>query len=227
MVIVGLTGSIGMGKTTAADMFRDLGVAVYDSDAAVHGLLAKGGAAVGDVDAAFPGAVRDGAVDRAVLRERVFGDSAALRRLEAIVHPRVRQVQRRYLRRAAARGERLVVLDIPLLFEVGLAAQCDAVVVVTAPAFLQRARVLARPGMTPGTLAGILANQLPDGEKRRRADFVVGTGLGRAFTLRRLGWIVRVMSRRRGRFWPPRAHLPQPGRYARKRPRHRNHRSRS
>lgn len=227
MVIVGLTGSIGMGKTTAADMFRDLGVAVYDSDAAVHGLLAKGGAAVGDVDAAFPGAVRDGAVDRAVLRERVFGDSAALRRLEAIVHPRVRQVQRRYLRRAAARGERLVVLDIPLLFEVGLAAQCDAVVVVTAPAFLQRARVLARPGMTPGTLAGILANQLPDGEKRRRADFVVGTGLGRAFTLRRLGWIVRVMSRRRGRFWPPRAHLPQPGRYARNRPRHRNHRSRS
>ena len=227
MVIVGLTGSIGMGKTTAADMFRGLGVAVYDSDAAVHGLLAKGGAAVADVGVAFPGAVRDGAVDRAVLRERVFGDPAALRRLEAIVHPRVRQVQRRYLRRAAARGERLVVLDIPLLFEVGLAAQCDAVVVVTAPAFLQRARVLARPGMTPGTLAGILANQLPDGEKRRRADFVVGTGLGRAFTLRRLGWIVRVMSRRRGRFWPPRAHLPQPGRYARNRPRHRNHRSRS
>ena len=226
MVIVGLTGSIGMGKTTAADMFRDLGVAVYDSDAAVHGLLAKDGAAVADVEVAFPGAVRDGAADRAVLRERVFGDSAALRRLEAIIHPKVRQVQRKYLRRAAARGERLVVLDIPLLFEVGLAAQCDAVVVVTAPAFLQRARVLARPGMTPETLAGILANQLPDREKRQRAGFVVETGLGRAFTLRRLEWIVRVMSRRRGRYWPPRAHLPQPGRYARNRPRHRNHRSR-
>ena len=226
MVIVGLTGSIGMGKTTAADMFRGMGVAVYDSDVAVHGLLARGGAAVADVEAAFPGTVRDGAVDRAVLRERVFGDAAALRRLEAIVHPRVRQVQRRYLRRAAARGERLVVLDVPLLFEVGLAAQCDAVVVVSAPAFLQRARVLARPGMTPETLAGILANQLPDREKRRRAGFVVETGLGRAFTLRRLEWIVRVMSRRRGRFWPPRAHLPQPGRHARNRPRHRNHRSR-
>ena len=227
MVVIGLTGSIGMGKTTAARMFRNLGVAVYDSDAAVHGLLAKGGAAVAAVGAAFPGVVRDGAVDRALLRERVFGDSAALRRLEAIVHPRVRRVQRRFLGRAAARGERLVVLDIPLLFEVGLAARCDAVVVVTAPAFLQRARVLARPGITAETLAGILANQLPDGEKRRRAGFVVQTGLGRAYTLRRLRWIVRVMSRRSGRYWPPRAHIPQPGRYARNRPRYRNHRSRS
>ena len=226
MVIVGLTGSIGMGKTTTAAMFRGLGVAVYDSDAAVHGLLAKGGAAVADVAAAFPGAVRDGAVDRAVLRKLVFADSDALRRLEAIVHPRVRRVQLGFLRRAAARGERLVVLDIPLLFEVGLADRCDAVVVVTAPAFLQRARVLARSGMTPGTLAGILANQLPDSQKRRRADFVVQTGLGRAFTLRRLEWIVRVISRRRGRYWPPRAHLPQPGRHARNRPRYRNHRSR-
>ena len=226
MVIVGLTGSIGMGKTTTAGMFRGLGVAVYDSDAAVHGLLARGGGAVAAVEAAFPGAVRDGAVDRAVLRERVFADGEALRRLEAIVHPRVRRVQRAFLRRAAARGERLVVLDIPLLFEVGMAWQCDAVVVVTAPSFLQRARVLARPGMTEETLAGILANQLPDREKRRRADFVVQTGLGRGFALRRLEWIVRVMSRRRGRFWPPRAHLPQPGRYARNRPRHRNDRSR-
>ena len=226
MVIVGLTGSIGMGKTTTAGMFRDLGVAVYDSDAAVHGLLAKGGGAVAAVAAAFPGAVRDGAVYRAVLRERVFADSDALRKLEAIVHPRVRRVQRDFLRRAAARGERLVVLDIPLLFEVGLAWQCDAVVVVTAPPFLQRARVLARPGMTGEILAGILANQLPDREKRRRAEFVVQTGLGRGFTLRRLERIVRVLSRRRGRFWPPRPHLPQPGRYARNRPRHRNDRPR-
>ena len=226
MVIVGLTGSIGMGKTTAAGMFRRLGVTVYDSDSAVHGLLGKGGGAVAAVGKAFPGAVRDGAVDRARLRERVFGDSAALRRLEAIVHPRVRRVQRAFLRRAAARGDRIVVLDIPLLFEVGLAAQCDAVVVVSAPAFLQRARVLARPGMTGETLAGILANQLPDGEKRRRASFVVQTGLGRGHTLRRLGWIVRVMSGRRGRYWPPRPHIPQPGRYARNRPRYRNHRAR-
>ena len=223
MVIIGLTGSIGMGKTTAAGMFRHLGLPVYDSDAAVHSLLASGGGAVDAVGEAFPGVVRDGAVDRALLRERVFGNKVELRRLEAIVHPLVRRVQRAFLRRAAARGERLVVLDIPLLFEVGLAAQCDAVVVVTAPAYLQRARVLSRPGMTAETLAGILANQLPDGEKRRRAGFVVPTSLGRAHTLRRLRWIVRVMSGRRGRFWPPRAHIPQPERYARNRPRYRNH----
>ncbi len=227
MVIVGLTGSIGMGKTTAAGMLRRLGVSVYDSDAAVHELLAKGGGAVADIGAAFPGAVRDGAVDRAILRDRVFADNAALRRLEAIVHPRVRQVQRGFLRRAAARGDALVVLDIPLLFEVGLAAQCDAVVVVTAPAFLQRARVLSRPGMTPETLSGILANQLPDHEKRRRAGFVVQTSLGRAHTLRRLRWIVRVLSGRRGRFWPPPPHIPKPGSYARNRPGYRNHGARS
>ena len=226
MVIVGLTGSIGMGKTTAAGMFRQLGVTVYDSDSAVHRLLGKGGGAVADVGKAFPGVVRDGAVDRAMLRERVFGDRIALRRLEAIIHPRVRRVQRAFLRRAAARGERIVVLDIPLLFEVGLAAQCDAVIVVTAPAFLQRARVLARPGMTRDTLAGILANQLPDCEKRRRAGFVVRTSLGRGHTLRRLEWIVRVMSGCRGRYWPPPAHIPQPGSYARNRPRYRNHRAR-
>ncbi len=227
MMIVGLTGSIGMGKTTAAGMFRRLGVAVYDSDAAVHGLLARGGAAVADVEAAFPGVVADGAVDRAALRRRVFSDAAALRRLEAIVHPRVRRVQQTFLRRAAARGERLVVLDIPLLFEVGMADRCDAVVVVTAPAFLQRSRVLARPGMTAETLAGILANQLSDGGKRRRASFVVQTGLGRARTLRRLKSIVRLLSRRRGRFWPPRRHIPKPGRHARNRPRYRDHGPRS
>lgn len=227
MVIIGLTGSIGMGKTTAAGMFRHLGVTVYDSDAAVHRLLARGGGAVADIGKAFPGAVREGAVDRAMLRELVFGDSAALRRLEAIVHPRVRRVQRAFLRGAAARGEQVVVLDIPLLFEVGLAAQCDAVIVVTAPAFLQRARVLSRPGMTAETLSGILANQLPDHEKRRRAGFVVQTGLGRAHTLRRLKWIVRVMSGCRGRYWPPSAHISQPGRYARNRPRYRDHGTRS
>ena len=226
MVIIGLTGSIGMGKTTAAGMFRRLGVTVYDSDSAVHRLLGKGGAAVAEIGAAFPGVVADGAVDRAKLRERVFGDRAALRRLEAIVHPRVRRVQWAFLRRAAARGARIVVLDIPLLFEVGMAARCDAVVVVTAPAFLQRARVLSRPGMTPETLSAILANQLPDGEKRRRAGFVVPTSLGRAHTLRRLEWIVRVMSGRRGRNWPPPPRIPQPGRHARNRPRYRNHRAR-
>ena len=224
-MIIGLTGSIGMGKTTAATMLRGMGLPIYDSDKAVHALLARGGAAVPFVAEAFPGVVKDGAVDRAALRERVFGNTEALRRLEAIIHPMVRRVQGRFLRAAAARGEPLVVLDIPLLFEVGLFAICDAVVVVTAPAFLQRARVLARPGMTAETLDGILAHQIPDARKRRRADFVIPTSLGRAETLRHLEAVVKVLRGQRGRHWPPVAHIPKQGRYARNRPRYRNHRA--
>ncbi len=226
MVIIGLTGSIGMGKTTAAAMLRGMGLPVYDSDRAVHGLLERGGAATPPVARAFPGVVKNGAVDRVALRGRVFGDTEALRRLEAIIHPMVRRVQGRFLRAAAGRGEKLVVLDIPLLFEVGLNVICDAVIVITAPAFLQRARVLARPGMTAQTLAGIIAHQISDAEKRRRADFVISSGLGRAWTLRRLQVVVRVLRRSVGRHWPPAAHLPKQGRYARNRPRYRNHRAR-
>jgi len=204
MIVLGLTGSIGMGKSTAAAMLRRMGVPVCDSDAIVHALLGPGGAAVAPVGRAFDGVVRDGAVDRAALGRRVFGDRAALQRLEAIVHPLVRRAQLRFLRQATARGAPLAVLDVPLLFESGTDALCDATVTLTAPRFLQEQRVLARPGMTRDRLAATLARQMPDAEKRRRADFVVQTGLGYRPTLNRLGEIVRLLRTRRGAHWPPR-----------------------
>jgi dephospho-CoA kinase len=191
MKVWGLTGGIGMGKSTAARAFRRLGVPVFDADAAVHALQAKGGRAVRPIAAAFPGSVREGAVDREALRRAVLGDPAALGRLEAIVHPLVRREQERFLARWRGRGARLVVLDIPLLFETRARAaarragaprrgrEFDAILVVSAPASVQRARVLARPGMTPQRLAAILARQMPDAEKRRRADHVIRTGLSR------------------------------------------------
>ena len=172
MMIVGLTGSIGMGKSTAAKMLRQMGVPVYDADAAVHALQAPGGAALPPIEAAFPGVVKNGVLDRQALGARVFGNKAALRRLEAIVHPLVGQRQRAFLKRAARRGEKLVVLDIPLLFE-GLGDQrVDATLVVSAPVFLQRHRVMARPGMTADRLDGILRQQVPDVLKRHKADIV-------------------------------------------------------
>ncbi len=197
MVILGLTGSIGMGKTVAAGMFADAGALVFDADVEVHRLIGPGGRAVAAVEAAFPGATREAAggaeVDRAALGKRVFGDDAATRRLEAILHPLVGEARTRFLRCAARRRARLVVLDIPLLFETGGERRCDAVAVVWAPRFLQARRVLGRPGMTPERLAAIGAQQMPDHEKRRRADFDLPTGLGRAFTLRRVRRIVRML----------------------------------
>jgi dephospho-CoA kinase len=224
MIVLGLTGSVGMGKSTAAAMFRRLGVPVLDADAAVHRLTGPRGAAVPLVEAAFPGTTGAKGVDRAELGRRVFGDAAALRRLEAILHPMVRAEERRFLRRMALRRVPVVVLDIPLLFESGSRGRCDAVIVVTAPAFLQRARVLRRRGMTPARLESILTQQMPDREKRRRADFVVPTGLGRARTLRRLAEIVRVIgarcsSARRNRRGMAQA-LGRRGRHARDRARH-------
>ncbi|RAU23707.1 dephospho-CoA kinase [Paramagnetospirillum kuznetsovii] len=194
MKILGLTGSIGMGKTTAAAMLRRLGLPVHDADATVHALFAPGGAAVAAVDAAFPGVVKGGAVDRSALGAQVFGDDAALRRLEAIVHPLVRRAERDFLARQRRRHAPLVVLDIPLLFETGGQTRCHKVAVVSAPAFLQAQRVLARPGMTEARLKSILAKQMPDREKRKRADFVVQTGLGRAFAVRKLKTIIRNMA---------------------------------
>jgi dephospho-CoA kinase len=179
MRILGLTGSIGMGKSTAAAMLRRLGVPVHDADATVHALFAPGGKAVPAIAAAFPGVIRDGAVDRSALGARVFGDDGALRRLEAIVHPLVRAAERDFLARHRRRHTRLVVLDIPLLLETGGDKRCDLVAVVSAPAFLQAARVLARPGMTRARLDAVLAKQMPDGKKRRRADVVIATGLGK------------------------------------------------
>jgi dephospho-CoA kinase len=203
MRILGLTGSIGMGKSTAAAMFRRDGVAVHDADAAVHDLLRRGGAAVPAVDAAFPGVVRDGAVDRRALGAQVFGNPAALRRLEAILHPLVRRRMRRFLQQAGRRGDALVVLDIPLLFETRGERFCDAVAVVSAPRLLQRQRVLARPGMTPEKFAAILAAQMPDRDKRRRAEGVVPTGLGRRPTRLALRALRRQVLARPGRRWRP------------------------
>jgi dephospho-CoA kinase len=198
MIVLGLTGSIGMGKSTAAAMFRRIGVPLFDADRAVHRLLAPGGAAVAPVTAAFPGSANaKGGIDHALLGGRVFGDAAALRRLEGILHPLVRKEERGFLALARARGAPLVVLDIPLLFETGGAGRCDYVAVVSAPGFLQRQRVIRRPGMSESRYAAILARQMPDLEKRRRADFVVPTGLGKNVSLRRLGAIVRLLGNAR------------------------------
>ena len=193
MIVLGLTGSIGMGKSTAAAMLRRLGVPLFDADHTVHRLLAPGGAAVAPVLAAFPGVVdTSGGIDRRLLGQQVFGDAPALKRLEQILHPMVRAEERRFLSRARGRREPLAVLDIPLLFETGGERRCDYVLVVSAPARIQRQRVLRRPGMSEIRLAAILQNQMPDREKRRRANFVVPSGLGRALTLRRLRAIVRL-----------------------------------
>lgn len=178
MLVLGLTGSIGMGKSTTGAMFQAEGVPVYDSDAAVHALYASGGAAVAPVEAAFPGVVVDGAIDRAKLSARVVGDPEALAKLEAIVHPLVGGHRIGFFEQAQAEGHEIVVLDIPLLFETGGEKKVDKVVVVSAGADIQRARVLARPEMTPEKFEAILARQTPDAEKRARADFVIDTGQG-------------------------------------------------
>jgi len=178
MLIIGLTGSIGMGKSTTAAMFREHGAPVYDADAAVHDLYDVGGAAVGPVGEAFPGVVQGGAVDRELLRQRVLGDPEALKRLNAIVHPLVGIDRQSFFAEAQAKGADMVILDIPLLYETGGDARMDAVVVVSAPADMQRERVLARPGMTPERFDAILAQQMADAEKRARAHYVVDTGHG-------------------------------------------------
>lgn len=175
MIIIGLTGSIGMGKSTVAQMFAEAGAPAFDSDAAVHQLYAKGGAAVDAVAAAFPAAAQDGAIDRVALSREVVGDEAALKRLERIVHPFVRQAQVDFAEAQRAAGARWVVFDIPLLFEGKGADLVDVVVVVSAPAEVQRARVLSRPGMSEDKFEQLLARQMPDAEKRARADFVIDT----------------------------------------------------
>ena len=176
MFVLGLTGSLGMGKSTTARFFAEEGVPVHDADAVVHRLYE--GEAAAAIEAAFPGTTTAGKVNREKLAARVLGDVGALTRLEAIVHPLVQEAERRLLAEAEARGEKVAVLDIPLLFETGGEERVDAVVVVSAPADVQRARTLERPGMTVDKLDAILARQMPDHEKRRRADFVVDTSRG-------------------------------------------------
>ncbi len=193
MRIVGLTGGMGMGKTTAADAFRRARIPVFDADAAVHALQAKGGAAVRPIGAAFPGTVQDGAIDRAALRRAVLGQPDALRRLEGIVHPLVRRRQAAFLAQARRAGARAAVLDVPLLFETGGDALVDQIVVVSAPPAIQRARLRARGRMTDAQIDAVLARQMPDAEKRRRADVVVRTGLSRHHAQRALKRLIREL----------------------------------
>ncbi len=176
MFVLGLTGSLGMGKSTTAGFFAEAGAPVHDADAVVHALYE--GEAVAAIEAAFPGTTQDGKVDRGKLAARVVDDPAALRTLESIVHPLVRAAETRFLAAAQARGAEVAVLNVPLLLETGGDERVDAVVVVSAPPDVQRQRVLARPGMTPEKLDALLARQMADGEKRRRADFIVDTAHG-------------------------------------------------
>lgn len=198
---LGLTGSIGMGKSTAAAHLRRLGVPVYDADRAVHELFSPGGAAVEVVRRAFPDAVVDGAVDRVRLGKVVFGDRERLAHLESIVHPLVRRNELQFRRRVGARRQPLAAFDIPLLFETKGQRRYDLTIVLSAPDFVQAARVLGRKNMTAERLAAIRARQVPDAQKRRLADFVIPTGLDRRLTLSRLARLVRFLRSRQAFSW--------------------------
>lgn len=191
MIVIGLTGSIGMGKSTAAQAFARCGVPVFDADACVHALQGPGGAALPAIEAAFPGSTSPAGMDRKAIANAVYADPAARLRLERIIHPLVRRAQQAFLARCRGRRLRLALLDIPLLLESGGRGRCDLVVVVSAPAFIQARRVLARDGMTPQRLAAILALQMPDAEKRRRADIVIHTSLGKGYSFRKVRALVR------------------------------------
>lgn len=196
MLIAGLTGSMGMGKSTVAAMLRARGVPVCDADAEVHKLYE--GAAVAPIEEAFPGTTADGRVDRQKLSAALIADPQAFNRLEAIVHPLVQAAEREFLHRAAAAGSPIAVLEIPLLFETGGDRRVDTVMVISAPAEIQRARVLARPGMTVEKLDQILARQIPDAEKRRRAEFVVDTGGSLEWTAEQVDKVLAAWAGRRG-----------------------------
>lgn len=199
MLLIGLTGSIGMGKSETAKMFRALGVPVYDADAAVHALYEKGGKAVEPIRAAFPSAIVDDAVDRKALSRCVLGLPDEMRKLEAIVHPLVGDAQVTFLRESLAAGHRMAVLDIPLLYETGGEARVDVVVVVSAPYDLQKTRVLARPDMDEAKFAAIHAKQVPDAEKRARADFIVESDKGLDDARAQVAAIVEALKSREGK----------------------------
>jgi dephospho-CoA kinase len=191
MKILGLTGGMGMGKSTAAAAFRRARIPVFDADAAVHQLQARGGRAVRAIEAAFPGSVRNGAVDRTALRHAVLGKPGALARLEHMLHPMVEQEERAFVARARRQGRRAVVLDIPLLFETGGDRRVDRIVVVSAPRAIQMHRIRSRRRMNSADIAAVLARQMPDAEKRRRADVVVRTGLSRHNSLKALSRLIK------------------------------------
>ena len=192
MLVIGLTGSVAMGKTTTAAMFLRRGVPVHDADAAVRKLYQGG--AVAAIEAAFPGVTVAGTVDRARLAERVLNEAGALARLETIVHPLVRESEAAFLAECEAKGYRTVVLDVPLLLETGGSERVDVIVVVSADAAVQRDRVLSRPGMTEAKFAALMARQMPDSEKRRRAHFIVDTGRGIAAAAREVDAILRALA---------------------------------
>ncbi|MEH3040983.1 MAG: dephospho-CoA kinase [Sphingomonas paucimobilis] len=194
--ILGLTGSIGMGKSTVAQMFRDLDVPVFDADATVHALQGPNGALLPAIEAAFPGTTGPAGIDRPALRDRIFADPQARKRLEAIVHPAVAAERQRFL--DIHRNAPLVVLDVPLLFETGGDSRCDSVAVVSAAHEVQRARVLARPGMTEPAFAAILATQMPDAEKRARAQHLIHTDTTLAATRAQVAALVACMGPREG-----------------------------
>ena len=193
MRIIGLTGGIGMGKSTIAAAFRRAGIPVFDADAAVHALQGRGGRAVRAIGEAFPGTVRDGAVDRAALRAAAVPNPSAMRTLERILHPMVRAAERAFLLRARRAGRRVAVLDIPLLLETGGERRVDLVLVVSAPRAVQRARVRARRRMTDAQIDAIMARQMPDAEKRRRAHVIISTGLSRHHALRQLKRLIQEL----------------------------------
>ena len=202
MILLGLTGSIAMGKSRAAERFRAFGVPVFDSDAHVHAVMAPGGAAVALVTAAFPGCLGTAqGIDRAALGRMVLGRPAELRRLEAILHPLVGAARERFLRRACRAGAELVVLDVPLLFETGGETRVDAVVVVSAPAHIQRERVLARPGMTTEKFEAILRRQTEDAVKRAKAHYVIDTSLGLDHARERVAYVLEDLKRREATVW--------------------------
>jgi len=199
MLLIGLTGSIGMGKSETAKMFRELGVPVYDADAAVHKLYEKGGKAVEPLRAVFPSAIMDDAVDRKALSRCVIGLPDEMKKLEAIVHPLVGEAQMDFLRENMAAGHAMAVLDIPLLYETGGETRVDVVVAVSAPYDIQKTRVLARPDMDEAKFAAIHAKQVPDAEKRRRADFVVESDKGLDHARAQVAAIVEALKTREGK----------------------------
>ena len=207
MILLGLTGSIGMGKSETARIFRRLGVPVYDADAAVHRLYAEGGPAVPLIEAAFPGVVENAAVNRARLSQIVTTDAAAMKRLEEMVHPLARAMEDEFLEQQAARGVPIVVLDIPLLFEGRRESSLDAVAVVTAPSDVQIERVLARPEMTREKFEAVLARQMPDVEKRARADYVIETGRGIDYATRQAMKILASVAGREPKAWRARQNI--------------------
>jgi len=204
MLLAGLTGSIGMGKSETAKMFAALGVPVYDADAAVHALYDKGGSAVAVVEAAFPGTVVDGKVDRAKLGAATLGNPEAIKKLNGIIHPLVGEAQVKFLHDAEAAGAHVVVLDVPLLYETGGETRVDAVIVVSAPGHVQRERVLARPGMTPEKFESILKLQTADEIKRAKAHYVIDTSLGLDHARERVAYVLEDLKRREAKVWQSR-----------------------